>query len=197
MDFYNFPSAFHFCESEEVPSAIKSIYTRDGHSSPLEFLPAGQLSPSSFFFKAYDVNFPGWKCMFANLIPDWAGECANYDTARTHYRFCGQSADNEVIWPAYDKFPSGTQVAYTHGYRTKVVTEENICPSTTGALGAAIGYMGFIEMFATLLVVSFLVGVGIAKPRREGASVFNMLKGAGMAEFEEQMEKYKLKQESQ
>lgn len=74
-------------------------------------------------------------------------------------------------------------------------TEEDVCPSLSGAIGAALGYLGFIELAATLLIVSLFVNTGIAKPMNENASIFNMLKGAGMAEFEEKLEKIRLKEQ--
>ena len=74
-------------------------------------------------------------------------------------------------------------------------TSEEVCPTVSGAIGAALGYLGIIELAATLVIVSLFVGIGIAKPRNENASIFNMLKGAGMAEFEEKLEKIRLKEQ--
>ena len=74
-------------------------------------------------------------------------------------------------------------------------TSEEVCPTLSGAIGAALGYLGIIELAATLVFVSLFVGIGIAKPRNENASIFNMLKGAGMAEFEEKLEKVRLKEQ--
>ena len=38
-----------------------------------------------------------------------------------------------------------------------------MCSSLTGAIGSALAYISYIELVATLVIVSFFVGTGMAK----------------------------------
>ena len=52
----------------------------------------------------------------------------------------------------WEDWPTGTLVAYNHGYLITKKTTTLAAPTLTGAIGAAIGYVGWIEIIATLLI---------------------------------------------
>ena len=74
-------------------------------------------------------------------------------------------------------------------------THEEICPSPLFALSAAFGILPQIELIATLIIGGFLILTGIAKPveAHKKSGLMTLLKGAGMAEFEEKLVKLEQK----
>jgi hypothetical protein len=151
----------------------------------------------------YDDLYPGWRCgpnsAFASAVPALDSHCDNIVDDKI-YRYCGWAfnfTDNPLTWPDYNTYPTGTESWYSHGYITSEKLTSTICTSLTGSIGAAIGYIGYIEMVATMLLVSVLVGIGVAKPLNEKATLGSMLKGAGMAAIAEELEKQNLQRENQ
>ena len=78
---------------------------------------------------------------------------------------------------------------FTHGFVSEETISTTVCSSITGAFGAAIGYTGYIEMLASLVIASVLIGLGISRPVHENASISGLLRRAGLSEVAEEIEK--------
>ncbi len=199
LDYMKFPPAFYFCDLSSVPDALTTIFI--GLPNIPNMVVGKQYNPKEFFHLIFDALYPGWRCgpngAYASAVPALASHCSNIDTSIV-YNYCGWSVDfNEpIIWPDYKTYPSGTMSWYSHGYITSEKYTSTICTSLTGSIGAAIGYIGYIEMIATMLLVTVLVGIGVAKPLNEKATLGTMFKGAGMAAIAEEIEKQKIHQEN-
>jgi hypothetical protein len=180
-----FPDAFFFCEPDEIPGTLGDI-----------------LSPTAkeYFEAEWDTNYPGWKCgPYAQGGYEWLnpGACALWDHSKT-YSYCGQSKSSSypLSWPVYADWPSADVMPiYMHGYITSETTTSQVCGKGTEAFGAAIGYVNYFEMLATLIIAGFLVCIGVAKPVHKDASVGALLKGAGIAAMAEELEKQKHEKE--
>ena len=57
-----------------------------------------------------------------------------------------------------------------------ISTESEVCPSNTNAIGASLGWVGIMEVPATLLFAGLLILVGVAKPVTPQASFWNLLR---------------------
>ena len=86
---------------------------------------------------------------------------------------------------------------FSLGYIITVTTESGVCPLFTTAFGAAIGYIGHIQLTFTVLIVYLLSIIGIARPLSDHATISNMLKGSGMAELAEEVEMSRPEEEQQ
>lgn len=203
LDAAGFPSAFKFCDLDVVPDDIKSLVQgRAGVSGMTEGV---QYSPEDFFHILWDAEYPGWQCDY-KTTPDgsWTNQaysdtCSNIDSSIV-YNYCGRSlvrdGSRDITWNKYSEWPSSTMTLYAHGFIYDETLTSKVCTSLTGSLGAAIGYMGYIEMLATLMVASLLVGLGIARPVHKDASISGLLKGAGLAEMAEEIEKHQIAREA-
>lgn len=183
IDVQSFPASYRFCTVSQLPAHLKSRYYFSGV----------QHDPETFMGTVYDARWPGWRWAYKDAIAAWNTPAmqAQWDTTK-NYLFCGFSQDLTSRWNRYTDAPTGTPVPYTHGWFVKSTTEQDVCPSWTNAVGAALGYITYIELLGTLVVVGTMVLLGIAKPRSKEASIMNMLKGAGMSELDEKLEKMKV-----
>ena len=105
------------------------------------------------------------------------------------YPYCGMSGDLSTKWTNWDDWPDGWLVVYNHGYLITTTTYTCATATYTGAIGAAVGYMGWFEIAATLLIGGILIMCGCSKPTTKEASFFNLLKGAGVAEIDKNQQK--------
>lgn len=72
------------------------------------------------------------------------------------------------------------------------ITEvQESCPTFSAALGAALAYITYLELFFTAVVGYLLIKLGICKPQNEKATVGNLLSSAdnGTQEIEDMLEK--------
>ena len=86
-------------------------------------------------------------------------------------------------WRKYDN-PPYLVAKYDHTYQVTVTTKIRVCPNKFAAFGAALGYIGYIELLATLLIAGIFILSGISKPTTKKASFLNLLRGAGIAEMD-------------
>jgi hypothetical protein len=195
-----FPEAYHFCDLDTVPYSIRSLLT--GVSSIPGMEVGKQYSPEEFFHLYWDNEYPGWRCQFQTNHNGWsnaeyAQDCNNKQSS-IFYNYCGVNLNNDdTTWYAYSDWPAGTMTMFTHGFVREETISTTVCSSVTGAMGAAIGYIGYIEMLATLVIASLLVGLGISRPVHEDASISGLLKGAGLSEMAEEVEKQKIARQAQ
>ena len=130
----------------------------------------------------------------------WA--CALWNYYRGPYSYCGQSKNPAypLTWATYNDWPSqsdNVMPVYMHGYITSETITSQVCGQATEAFGAAIGYVPYFEMFATLIIAGLLVCIGVAKPVHKDASLRALLKGAGIATMAEELEKQKMEREKE
>ena len=203
LDAMEFPGAFYFCDNlDDVPDDLELLVVGNAGIPTQE---AGkQYTPKEFFELYYDSIYPGWRCgpngVFADKIPSFMSDCNDVDSTKI-YNYCGFSvAEGEsgvnLVWNSYNEYPSGTQSFYIHGYIVSETLTTTVCSSLVASIGAAIGYIGYVEMLATVLFVSLFVGIGCAKPLNKNATISNMMKGAGMSALAEEIEKQRQEREA-
>ena len=110
--------------------------------------------------------------MFAFHLAAWDGPIVTSPA-----RNPGPQGRNEV---------SGRLTNFQLDYMVTSTQREEFCPSLTGAIGAALGWMGIIEFCATLLFFA-LLRTTILHPVKKDASFLNLLRGAGLNEVIEEV----------
>lgn len=195
-----FPEAYHFCDLDTVPDSIKSLVK--GRSGIPGMEVGKQYSPEEFFNLLWDNAYPGWRCQYAALANGWTNadylEDCNDKEADIFYNYCGFNLEADAItWDSWQDWPEGTMTMFTHGFVREETISTTVCSPITGAFGAAIGYIGYIEMLATFVIASVLVGLGISRPVHKDASISGLLKGAGLSEMAEEIEKQKIARQAQ
>lgn len=195
-----FPEAYHFCDLDTVPDSIASLVK--GRAGVTGMDVGKQYSPEEFFHLLWDMEYPGWRCQYKQTATGWTNEQYSNDCSLKQnsivYNYCGINLDlTGVTWDSYNDWPSGDLTIFTHGFIREETISTTVCSSITGDIGAAIGYIGYIEMLATFVIASLLVGLGISRPVHEDASISGLLKGAGLSEMAEEVEKQKIARQAQ
>jgi hypothetical protein len=157
----------------------------------------GQVTdPVQTWVKNWDQEYPGWQCEYKDTIPAYKALCTadkQQQWAQTSKRtigggepyplHCGFSTDGTTKWNNYHDGPSGQTPGYKHIFQMTTTT----CPTTTAAIGAALAYTAYIELFCTVVIVSVCLLLGISKPEHKNASLMGLLKGAGMGQVLEDL----------
>jgi hypothetical protein len=76
-------------------------------------------------------------------------------------------------------------------YVSTVTEVQESCPTFSAALGAALAYITYLELFFTAIMGYILIKLGICKPTNDRATISNLLKSAdnGQQEMEDKLEK--------
>ena len=133
-----FPEHWNWCKADDLLEPIKSFFTCPtdfrsvgcaGYTPSLSWFDpnddrksnAGKVVDPERFYSdyVYDVMFPGYLCAWKDQIPGAAGDCTWYKPNDRVYKYCGVSQDGSSKWDAYDTNPTGTSVAYFHGYQVR------------------------------------------------------------------------------
>ena len=67
---------------------------------------------------------------------------------------------------------------YIVEFMSTVTEVQRTCPSFQTALGSALAYIGYLELFFTAVMGFILIQLGICKPNSERATISNLLKAA-------------------
>jgi hypothetical protein len=102
-------------------------------------------------------------------------------SAESEDKFCAESLAHP--WRDYKQVPANGGL-YQHTYQVTVNTTLRVCPNKFTAVGAALGFITYIEVLATLLIGGLFILCGISKPTTKEASFLNLLRGAGIAEID-------------
>ena len=190
---YHFPDAFQWCTMEQADqSAVKDIIKAYHPNGPHE------KSKDMFDLNAmtWDLSFPGFRCMLAgepfkdmpgNRPEQYEKYCPQWNQGPKDFTYCGYR-DGMKIWDDYSKPPPDVGPAYVHGYQITIKTISEVPASLGTAIGASLGYVGYIEFVATALIVLIAVSCRCSKPVHKNASIANVLKGAGLTEDLERLE---------
>lgn len=74
--------------------------------------------------------------------------------------------------------PTGLNNVYIVEFASTVTEVQRTCPSFQTALGSALAYIGYLELFFTAVMGFLLIKLGICKPNSERATISNLLKAA-------------------
>ena len=210
------PKAFHWCKKNEVDDGVEYFkhHPQNQITNLLKDPPKNgeMVDPWRAVSNWYNHILPGWGCPFGPVAeggnphfggnPKFTGHCAMQSAKLAmmgaafgyQYRYCGRStrtmSANAFKWNRYNQPPSGDNHAmYTHAYMIKTTTTTCPPPNFGSAFGAALGYIGWIEFVVTFLIVGTCVCLGCAKPVHPNASMMSLLKGAGLCDDLERLEK--------
>lgn len=73
---------------------------------------------------------------------------------------------------------NGMNNVYIVEFMSTVTETQTTCPSFQTALGSALAYIGYLELFFTAVMGFILIQLGICKPNSERATISNLLKAA-------------------
>jgi hypothetical protein len=166
------PEFLRWCSMEEISNEYRKAI-------------AGA-TPYEGYVSGLDATYPGWKCYYKDavsdpaLVKEYTAACDEIDS-NVDYIHCGSSSDGSFRWDSWESDPQGSSTVFTMALYYTVHEATTVCPGISGAFGSALGFLGLVELVATLLLAGFMILTGCAQPLRENASFMNLIKGAGIA----------------